>query len=389
MQVRTQPCREEIKMNRRIFSRVKRSAIAKIMLLAASITLAVLLASCAAQKAGTGPATKPTSNTHSGKIAFSRLDNRGQSDIFVMKADGTGEKRLTTKPVDGGPDLRPAPDPNPTFSPNGERLAFEAESRGANTILNIDIYVMNTDGSRLERITQEPTFDSMASWSPDGTKIAYSRVDISSMFSSASASASATIDRNGSNGIYTIRSDGTGLRQLTHEAHDEYPAWSPDGNTIAFGRLDKEAGWIYTVNSDGGGLSKLTDPPRDSWDSEPAWSPDGTRIAFTRASARRADVFLMNSDGTHIKKLTGETDGFLPAFSPDGKKIVYASNDNGQTTHIHVMNADGTNVRRLTTKSKVHDDAPDWQPLPESRGQGSRPLSSSKLLRQDPLRASL
>jgi Tol biopolymer transport system component len=72
----------------------------------------------------------------------------------------------------------------------------------------------------------------------------------------------------------------------------------------------------------------------------------------------------MNADGSsHIRKLTGKTDGFSPAFSPDGNKIVFVSNDDGQTTHIYVMNADGAEVWRLTTKSKVHDDAPDWQPL--------------------------
>lgn len=343
-------------MNRRIFSRGERLTTARIMPLVASIAL-VLLASCAAQKAGTGPTTEPASHVHNGKIAFSRLDNRGQSDIFVMKADGTGVKRLATRPLG---------DTGPAFSPNGKRLAFEAESQGRNIAYNVDIYAMNSDGSGLEPITQEPTLDRMPSWSPDGTRIAYSRVDISAVFSSASASSSARSNRDSSNenGIYTISVDGTGLRQLTDEAEDEYPAWSPEGRSIAFGRLTKDAGWIYRVNSDGSGLKKITDPPKGFWDSQPSWSPDGTEIAFTRASPRRADVFTMNADGTHIRKLTKKTDGFSPAFSPDGKKIVFVSNDDGQTTHIYAMNSDGTNVQRLTMKTKVHDDAPYWQPLP-------------------------
>jgi Tol biopolymer transport system component len=322
------------------------------MLLVACIALAGELAGCV-QNTGTGP-TRPAFHAHNGKIAFSRLDSRdGQSHIFIMKADGTGVKELAAKAVGD------SPNPSPAFSPNGKRLAFE----GGSSEFNVDIYIMNADGSGLKRITQEPTFDSMASWSPGGTRIAFSRVEISSMFASASSSARSNPDSSDENGIYTIRVDGTGLRQLTDEAHDEYPAWSPDGETIAFGRLTKHAGWIYTVNPDGGGLSKLTDPPRDSWDSQPSWSPDGTKIAFTRSSARRADVFLMNADGTNVRKLTAETDGFSPAFSPDGKNIVFVSND-GQTTHIYVINVDGTNVRMLTTKTKVNDDAPDWQTLP-------------------------
>lgn len=348
-------------MNRRTLFGKRRLGTGKIVLLVASIALAVVLASCAAQNAGTGATTKPATDAQNGKIAFSRLDSRdGQSDIFVMEPDGTGVKRLDIKP------LGESPNPSPSFSPSGKRLAFGAESRGGNSQFNIDIYVTNADGGGLKRITKEPSFDSMPSWSPDGSRIAFSMVDISSMFSSASASSSASSTRDSSDesGIYTISVDGTGLRQLTHEAEDEYPAWSPDGKMIAFGRLDKRAGWIYTVNADGRGLRKLTDPPKGFWDSQPSWSPDGTKIAFTRASASRADVFLMDADGTHIKKLTGRTDGFLPSVSPDGKKIAFVSNDAGQTTHIYAMNADGTNPRRLTTKAKVHDDAPDWQPLP-------------------------
>jgi len=75
-------------------------------------------------------------------------------------------------------------------------------------------------------------------------------------------------------------------------------------------------------------------------------------------------VFSLSVVVTHVRKLTGNMDGFLSVFSPDGKKIDFVSNDEGQTTHIYVMNADGRNVRRLTTKTKVNDDAPDWQTLP-------------------------
>ena len=219
MQVRTQPRTEEMKMKKLIFSRVKRSATAKIMLLAASITLAVLLASCAAQKAGTGPTTKPTSHTHNGKIAFSRLDNRGQSDLFVMKADGTGLERLATKPVGD------SPNPSPAWSPNGKRLAFDAESRGGNSEFNIDIYVMNADGSGLKRITQEPTFDSNAGW------------------------------------IYTVNSDGSGSKKLTapHKGlWDSQPSWSPDGTRIAFTRSSARRADVFTMNADGTHVRKLT-----------------------------------------------------------------------------------------------------------------------------------
>ena len=79
--------------------------------------------------------------------------------------------------------------------------------------------------------------------------------------------------------------DGTGVKKLaTKPVGDNFPAWSPNGKTVAFDRLTKANGGIYTVNSDGGGLRQLTDPPEDFWDSGPSWSPDCTKIAFTRAS---------------------------------------------------------------------------------------------------------
>lgn len=331
-------------MNERIFSGVKRLLIGKIMLLVASSTLALVLASCAAQKGGTGP-TKPASTSQNGKIAFARLDNRvGEFDIFVVEPDGDGLRKLATKPVQ---------DNFPAWSPNGERLAFEA-SQDPNG-LNIDIYIMSADGSGVKRITKEPTVDRMPSWSPDGTKIAF-------MKTGRSVLPPDTGD------IYTISADGTDLRQLTDNGLDEYPDWSPDGNTVAFGRLTEANGRIYTVNADGGGLRKLTDPPEGFWDSEPSWSTDGTKIAFTRTSGKRPnrpDVFTMNADGTDIRKLTGKTEGaYSPGFSPDGERIVFVGWKGGNK--LYVMNADGTNVRRVTPDSKgiVDESAPDWQPLP-------------------------
>ena len=328
-------------MNKRIFSRLKRLTTGKIMPLVASIALAVVLASCAAQKGGAG-ATKPASTSHNGEIAFARLDNQaGEFDIFMVEPDGSGLRKLATKP---------AQDNSPAWSPNGKRLAVEA-SEGLDDF-NIDIYLVKADGSGVKRITKEPTLDRMPSWSPDGTKIAFMKD-------------SRSVQEPDTGDIYTMRVDGTDLRQLTDDGSDENPAWAPDGKTVAFDRLTKANGGIYTVNADGSGLRKLTDPPEGFWDSEPSWSPDGTKIAFTRGSARRVDVFTMNADGTHLRKLTGKTEGaYSPDFSPDGKRIVFVGWEGGNK--LYVMNADGTNVRRLTPDSKgvVDEFEPDWQPLP-------------------------
>ena len=345
-----------------IFFGLTRFVSTKLALLMASIALLVILASCGTQPAGT-EATKPASFTHNGKIASARDDNRvGDYEMFVMKADGTGARKLATKP---------AQDNNPAWSPDGRRLAFQAETQGRNTDRTIDIYVMNADGSGLRRITREPTYDTTPSWSPNGTRLAFSSVDlldVAATLSSASATASSKGNQDSSNqsGIYTMRADGTGLRQLTHEPEDEYPDWSPDGKSIAFGRPAKGHGGIYTVNSDGGQLKRLTTPPKGLSDHEPCWSPDGKRIAFSRGTdGGSPDVFMMSADGTHVRNLATKTGGAVsPAFSPDGKKIVFVGWEGG-VDKLYVMNANGTNARRLTkTQRAIYEDAPDWQPLP-------------------------
>ena len=274
------------------------------------------------------------------RIAFTS-DRDGDFDIYVMNVDGTEVEQLTDDP---GRDVEP------DWSPDGSRIVF-ASDRGNDPEFT-DIWVMNADGSGLTQLT-DTTLDFEPAWSPDGSRIAFSS------------------ERDGNLEIYVMDTDGGNVMRLTNNDDlDISPAWSPDGSMIAFTKVDSEDGTIHDIhvmNDDGSGDTALPHPGPDGF---AAWSPDGSRIAFAgNPTGTGVDIFVVDPDGSNITNLINDPPTMnafdrTPEWSPDGDFIAFATDRDGfPNREIYVMTDAGADPVNLTDDAAVDTD-PAWSPEP-------------------------
>jgi Tol biopolymer transport system component len=221
--------------------------------------------------------------------------------------------------------------------PTPQRIVYSSPWKG-----DTALFVVAPTGGVPKRITSPPhSFDSNPTWSADGKRVAFES------------------SRLGDANIFTVRSDGTHLRELTFApGFDGDPAWSSK-NRIAFESDRTGDTEIWVVNPDGSGEKQLTTDP--SFNGDPTWSPDGTKIAFTSTRAGDREIWVMNADGSGQTRLTsGPGISENPSWSPDGSSIAFDSNRNGNL-EIYVMNADGSDPTRLTDNGAL-DALPSWSP---------------------------
>jgi Tol biopolymer transport system component len=128
------------------------------------------------------------------------------------------------------------------------------------------------------------------------------------------------------------------------------------GGRIAF---SDDVNDVYVINADGSGLTKLTSHPGNDFD--PAWSPDGTRIAFRSERDGNNEIYVMNADGSSPRNVSNYPgDDWGPAWSPDGSRIAFNSTRDGPDLHLHLVRPDGSGVERIG--GDIWVEYPAWSP---------------------------
>jgi TolB protein len=258
------------------------------------------------------------------------LADRGISNLYIADYDGARQTRITmSRAMDISPMWSPdgrtvafsswrsgyqdiyllfpytgAPIQNPTrgtperqswlpaWSPDGARLAFTTTRDGGNA----EIYVMNRDGSGLQRLTNHPGIDSTPTWSPTGTQIAF------------------VSDRTGNPQIYIMNADGTGVQRITNESHADRPTWSPAPlNEIAYSARLGGGNVIKVYDFATGGTRQLTDGIGTS--ESPTFSPNGRHVAFTSTRAGKEQIFTIHRDGSGLRQITRTGTNRYPNWS--------------------------------------------------------------------------
>ena len=205
-------------------------------------------------------------------------------DIYSVKRDGTDLQRLTHFDVYTAESV---------ISPDGERVVFTSVKDG-----DLDIYTMNVDGSDIRRLTDTPGYDGGAWWSPDGTKIVYRA------------------------NHPTTEAELTAYRELLN------------AGLVRPSRVE-----LWVMDADGGNKRQVTALGGANFG--PSWSPDGTKLIFSSnfvaPRSGNFELYLVDASETmataeKLERVTTSTtfDGF-PMFSPDGTRLIWASNRHART----------------------------------------------------------
>ena len=248
-----------------------------------------------------GPEADSTpGNDPSSTIAFySHRD--GNLEIYLMDADGSEQRRVTSGEYD---------DDSPALSPDGSQIAFISNRNDPNPgacshSCFYQLYIVNADGSAERGLIETEFSTTHPDWHPDGTRISFDT------------------ETNLQGDIYVVDADGGNLQLLIEDGF--WADWSPDGQQIVFASQREGSVELYLANADGSNQRRLTQNGKMEY--FPDWSPDGQRIAYTVLQDRA--IYVIDVDGGNEGRVTRQAFAENPSWSPDGNWIAYQSDDDG------------------------------------------------------------
>jgi Tol biopolymer transport system component len=288
-----------------------------------------------------------------GTIAFTRTAvNEGNEgdDIYIIQTDGTGLTRLTegtksSKLPTGSFIYTEAP----AWSPDGTRIVYDFGYGDSETYT---VWVMNADGSEKVQLTQLPLGSLSPSWSPDGSLIAFSVFNLSPE----------------KNNIYLMNADGSNQKKLTDGIwQDLFPKWSPEGKIFFLRRVQVSGSWtadVFAMNPDGSGVTQITAIGRVRGY---ALSPDGKTMVYHDAGLRKIMSVPTYGQGSPVvlsdlNNLVFQCPFVTASWSPNGKAIAFGCSDYYVRTGgaLYIVNADGSGLTIIPNTGPAMD--PVWRP---------------------------
>lgn len=273
--------------------------------------------------------------------AVASPDGKALLAIATRSVNGLHLEQLRLQPLDGS-----APVPlnaprararNPSWSPDGRWLVAESDAQNFSDVVKLEPRAEAVE----QRLTtaREGCFEPAVS--PDGTEIAF------------------VCSKEGDPEVYVMRADGTGERRITaFHMEDREPRWSPDGKWLSFISNREGRERYYLARPDGTQLHAVSGDTTKSDERELVWSPDSQRVAYVeRLPDAKSRIWVAPVEGGAPVALTdGKSRDDAPAWSPDGKYLVFVAERQGDVD-LWLMRADGSGQTRLTTAK-----GPDWLP---------------------------
>ncbi len=288
------------------------------------------------------------------QIAFAS-DRSGIPQIYMIDVSGGAAIPITNLP-DGAC--------QPSWSPDGARLVFVSPCHVSPEGRPLDIsegppedtalYMVNADGSNLVALPTAPGGDSEPAWSPDGQRLAFTSL------------------RDGRPLIYVMDLMDQSVKRLTEPSADyaavRQAAWSPFGNQIAFAKKRVDTYQIWTVTDAGQGQQPISRGGQQYWDFSPTWTPDGKTVLFTERNADgpvlpwiMSILYEMRDSASSTRLDLGPLPVEHPQVSPDGLWVVFEGKGPDENRDIFYASLSGGQRSRVTTDPGIDFD-PTWRP---------------------------